>query len=281
MTKNHKVFSQFLVLVIFLITGCENVDRELIEKRWISNLEIDLEKKHFVPNYIFELKNGKGFLAEVGRDKVEFNYELRGNSLVIKETKNTLGEILSYDQDNLKINFLGLDTLEFVKMELELKSSELKQLKNTLIDHSFVLLNHDGSSKQIVHFTEDEMFLLSLDLKNRDGKFPKLDFRRMGISMETISNFTVIRVGGMTENLEYPLIGIIEKMEDQIQINTFTDDGFYQSKLTHFKSPPKDINNILFEKQWRLYGGDRLETFDFLENGMINHEKNGVKSKLK
>jgi len=267
------------ILALFLISSCETIENEVIERRWISNLEIDVEKKYFSPNYIFELNDGEGYIAEVGNDKVEFYYELKGNKIVLKEPRKTIGEILSYDQDNLVVDFLELDTLKFVP--LESKGADLKRMKNFLIGKSFDLENQNGDLRHLVHFTENEMFLLSLDIYNVNEKFPKLSFRRLAFTMENISNLSILRVGGMTERLGYPLIGILEEKENHILVNTYAKDGFYQSKLRPFNSTSKKVSDVLFAKQWRLYGGERLETFDFLENGQINHEKNGVKSKLK
>ncbi len=270
-----------LLFIVCIFTACKNENKALIEQKWISGLEMDLERKKYKENIILTLEEGQGLFCEFGKGCSAFPYILADDDIQIGQSGEALAKILYASKDSLELDFLEQDTLQFSKIPFP--ELDFNQTKSLLINKSYELLNHDESYRSIIHFTDREILILSQDvLKDKEEEdFPSLMYRRREYSIDSISGFVTLKAGGFLRLMDYPLVGFVEKNPKGFFVHTYMHDGIRKSQLLRPITAPEKTANHLLEKQWRLGAGKRLETFDFLENQELVHSKNGVKSNWK
>lgn len=276
--KLRSIISLFLFAVLFCQCSSQELDENLLEQNWISDVEIDANNGDYLLSSIINIKDGKVHLISLRSEKesITFDYQLVGKELIMltDDQKIPLWEITSLSSDQMEIVIPDTDTLHLKSIKTGWTDAE--KIKAKLLNHSFRLKEESSSLSHLVHFTERDLLLFSKDVELKESDFPQFNFSRLKYELKFNHDIPIILIFNRPPNFSYPLFGPLFIDEQQITIHTFIDGENHHSELIPIKREMPDSAPL--KKEWRLWGGKRTQWFKFLDHGKLLYTKEDQES---
>ncbi len=277
MINKYLFLNTLLSLVIF--SSCNNsiIDSKQLQGCWITEISFDQKSDQFSTNIMLSLKDGEGIISELGlreQNVSKFTYQLSGNKMMFNDP-GAFFEILECSDDRLKINLFEGDTMQLTRIDAPYM--ELEKLSE-LVNHSFKLKVENENTEKIIHFTPDEALVLSDDLLADKDDFVYFSFGRANYRLQSIEDVISLEVLGIDQKIGFPFMGVLTMEDENFVLLTYTDQGIKKSYLSKLKNTSTQSDQLY--GRWRLWGGSRLETFEFMENGTVLHTKNDSKTNM-